>query len=334
MSLRIKLGAAFVAVLLPLLVVMLGGWWRLNIVLERQRTAYHLSREIEQLFGRVNSEEQLFVATGDLRHSRAVNELFASLRPRIEMFRRFASQRQTLPTETAVVDLFEAFHASFAGFTSQVLELQSFKSRIERESRRLQEEADVALTGETPELAAIHREKDHILYAEKGFFLSGASAAPAEVSAAAGKIVELAETLRLEQGESDAALEAFRIARVARLFEENFLAYIARKSQLDATADQRRAARRVFSVELLAAIDAELARAERSVDGLQTMVVVSLAVALLLCLAVTLLISGLIIRPVNQLKRSAREIVDGNLDTRWPSPAMTRLANSARCSTP
>lgn len=315
MSLRIKLGSAFVVVLLPLLVVMLGGWWRLNIVLDRQRTAFHLSREIEQLFARVNSEEQLFVATGDLRHSRELSELFASLRPRIEQFRRFASERETLPTETAVIDLFEAFHASFTGFTSQVLELQTFKSRIEKESERLQEEADAALTGAAPELPAIHREKDRILYAEKGYFLSGGAAAQAEVSAAVGKIVELAETLRRVQGESDAALGAFRIARIARLFEENFLAYIARKLRLDATADARRAARKAFSVELLAAIDAELARAERSVSGLQKLLVASLAIALLLCLAVTLLISELIIRPVNQLKQSAREIVDGNLDT-------------------
>lgn len=43
--------------------------------------------------------------------------------------------------------------------------------------------------------------------------------------------------------------------------------------------------------------------------------IISLAVAMLLCVAVTLLVSGVIIGPVNQLKRSAREIVNGNLET-------------------
>jgi PAS domain S-box-containing protein len=315
MSLRIKLGTAFIVVLLPLLIVMLGGWWRLNVVLERQRTVFHLSREIEQLFSRVNSEEQLFVATGDLRHSREVIGLFGSLWPRIERFRRFSSGGEALSSETAVLDLFEAFHASFTGFTSQVLELQTFKSRIERESKRLQEEADAVLTGPSPELLAIHREKDRLLYAEKRYFLLGTEAARTEVSAAVGKIGELAETVRRLHGESDAALDAFRIARIASVFEENFLAYIARKGRLDATADQRRVARKAFSVELLAAIDRELEQANHSVSRLQVLLIVSLAIAMLLCLAVTLLISGLIIRPVNQLKKSAREIVDGNLDT-------------------
>ena len=91
MSLRIKLGAAFIGVLLLLLVVLLGGWWRMSVVLERQHTAFHLSREIEQFFSRVNSEEQLFIATGDLRHSRDVIVLFGDLRPRINRFQHFST---------------------------------------------------------------------------------------------------------------------------------------------------------------------------------------------------------------------------------------------------
>ena len=117
----------YLLVLLPLLVVLLGGWWRMNIVLERQQTAFQLSREIEQFFSRVNSEEQLFIATGDLRHSRDVLILFSDLRPRIERFQHFATENGMLRHGATVIDHFNAFQSGFTGFASQVLDLQTFK---------------------------------------------------------------------------------------------------------------------------------------------------------------------------------------------------------------
>ena len=308
MSLRIKLGAAFI-------VVLLGGWWRMNIVLDRQQTAFHLSREIEQFFSRVNSEEQLFIATGDLRHSRDVLVLFSDLRPRIERFQHFSTENGMLRHGTTVIDHFNAFQSGFTGFVSQVLDLQTFKSRVERESARLQDVADAVLNGGDERLIVIHREKDRILHAEKNYFLSGDAAAAAEVSSAVRSIADLARAVRQSAAESDAALEAFRIARIASMFEENLLTYIAKKQQLDKTASQRRVAREAFSRELLASIDRELVSADQRVSQLQLLMIISLAVAMLLCVAVTLLVSGVIISPVNQLKRSAREIVNGNLET-------------------
>jgi PAS domain S-box-containing protein len=315
MSLRIKLGTAFIVVLLPLLVVLLGGWWRMNVVLDRQQTASHLSREIEKFFSRVNSEEQLFIATGDLRHSRDVITLFGDLRPRIERFQHFSTDNGMLGHGGSVVELFNAFQSSFTGFASQVLDLQTLKSRIERESERLQEIADAVLDDGDERLIAIHREKDRILHAEKNYFLSGDTAAIAEVSFAVGAIHDLAKAVRRSAEDSDAALEVFRIARIVGMFEENFLTYIAKKQQLDRTAGERRVAREGFSRELLASIDRELTFADQRVSQLQMMMIISLAVAMLLCVTVTLLVSGVIIRPVNQLKRSAREIVNGNLET-------------------
>ncbi|KAB2889670.1 MAG: PAS domain S-box protein [Desulfobulbaceae bacterium] len=164
-------------------------------------------------------------------------------------------------------------------------------------------------------MIVIHREKDRILHAEKNYFLSGDAAAAAEVSSAVRSIADLARAVRQSAAESDAALEAFRIARIASMFEENLLTYIAKKQQLDKTASQRRVAREAFSRELLASIDRELVSADQRVSQLQLLMIISLAVAMLLCVAVTLLVSGVIISPVNQLKRSAREIVNGNLET-------------------
>ncbi len=315
MSLRIKLGAAFIVVLLPLLVVLLGGWWRMSVVLERQHTAFHLSREIEQFFSRVNSEEQLFIATGDLRHSRDVIVLFGDLRPRINRFQHFSTDNGKIRQGGSVVDLFDTFQSSFTGFASQVLDLQTIKSRIVRESQRLQDVADALLVDGDEKMIVIHREKDRILHAEKNYFLSGDAAAIAEVSSAVRAIADLARAVRHAAAESDTALEAFRIARIAGMFEENFLTYIAKKQQLDRTAGERRVAREAFSRELLASIDRELVSADQQVSQLQMLMIISLAVAMLLCVTVTLLISGVIIRPVNQLKQSAREIVNGNLET-------------------
>lgn len=315
MSLRTKLGAAFIVVVLPLLAVLLGGWWRMNVLLERQHTAFHLSREIEQFFSKVNSEEQLFIATGDLRHSREVIALFGDLRPRIERFQHFSADNGMLLHGGSVVDLFQTFESSFTGFASQVLDLQTIKSRVVRESQRLQEVADAVLDDGDERLTVIHREKDRILHAEKNYFLSGDAAAIAQVSTAVGAIADLAEAVRQSAAESDAALEAFRIARIAGMFEENVLTYIAKKEQLDRTAGERRVTREAFSRELMASIDSELVFADQRVSQLQILMLISLAVAMLLCVTVTLLVSGVIIRPVNQLKRSAREIVNGNLET-------------------
>ena len=94
MSFRNKLGLAFFSVLLPIILVALVSWWGMGVALNRQETVIKLSREIEQLFFQINSEEEQFATTQNTQHSRRVSTLLEDLGARINQLFTYSSEKE------------------------------------------------------------------------------------------------------------------------------------------------------------------------------------------------------------------------------------------------
>lgn len=324
MSFRNKLGLAFFSVLVPVMLVSLASWWSMGVALSRQETVFKLSREIEQLFFQINTEEEQFATTQDIGHSRSVSTLLEDLNSRINRLFTYPSEKGPSHASEdehgqAVKRLqgaFIVYRQGFADFSSQILEMQTIESRMIQESGRLQALSDTLLYNGDPKVLAIQQAKGQMLLGEKDYLLTQRADSIQTVTESVRQIRLLAEDIRLQSIEGTSMpLKVFRIARLAALYEQILRKYIQEKAQAKDTMTRMRASQESFSHELVQYIDHELAIAQANVRNLRLIMVAVSVFVIGLSILATFIISARITRPINQLKKSATDIVNGNLDT-------------------
>ena len=313
MSFRLKLGLALCAVLFLTITVALTSWWGMDTALKRQRNIFTFSLDVGRLLNTMSHEEHSYLSTQQIRYTSLVSDVLIELHDTIQSARFQFQENQ--PQVQQVLDDLAEYQRQFFDFSSQMVIMETMQSRMLQESERLLSNTR-NLTDQSNLMAmTILQLVSRMLQAEKHYLhLSSDEKARAVISIVTdiGKLANNIE--QVSQTDSD-RLKIFRIAKVANVYGEIFKNYlnerqnhIARLEAMHHSKDELAANIRIF-------IDRELELSNSHAYRLQLLTVGVSLVAIALSIIITIILATRITRPLELLKNSARDILNGNLST-------------------
>lgn len=314
MSFRLKLAAAFSSILFLTIAVALTSWWGMDAALKRQNTIFSFILDVDRLFNTISNDEHSFILTKNISYSHGVNVALDELYKGIESFHhQLHSEHQQVVAK--VLDGIRHYQSDFSDFSRQVVDLETIKSRLVRESDRLMTNTTAMAESGSGSAVPLLQRVTRMLQAEKVFMLTGSDDSAYQVALFVREIEELSQRTMKEQGESRQRLQAFRIAKVAGIYIDIFTRFqheqvnlVERTYALHHRGDE-------LEKELRSFVDGELESSKTHVNRLQFITIAVSLFAVALSILITILLSARITRPLNQLKLSARDILQGNLDT-------------------
>ncbi len=339
MSFKNKLAIAFSTVLFLTIIVALTNWWGMGSAIKEQENASIFIFELEQQFQQAIQEEQTYRSSKKLEHSRAVITLLADLRSKIETMFPLARKPEHLENIHDVLNALESYESSFVKYSYTTIIMQTMKSRMLKESKRLLVNAgklsdvnkmSVHTTGRTPSQALADKSTQlveqaaatelvylvgKVLLTEKDFILSGNDNTAKAVNSVIQAIRKQIRLIDLKQTGSTDKLKTFRISKVATVYLDIFNRFVTEKTKLSESSAAMQKARTSFADALSHSLDHQRAFTKEKISSLQYLSVTVSIIAVLLGIMAVIILSNLITRPVNELKHSARAIVDGNLET-------------------
>ncbi len=318
MSFRLKIGLSFCSILLLTITVAVASWWGMQSALQRQNSIFAFSLEIDRLFNSMAAEEHSFSSSQEIRYAHAVNNILEELQ-RIIGDTETQFDRNHHPMVEHIRMELQQYQDNFADYARQVLNLETMQSRMNQESDRLLSNASSltsSLTDQESEIsAALLLLASRMFQAEKTYMLSGAETAAETVIKIIADIEILATRVLEQTVDNSRRLKAYRIAKIVSIYRDIFNRYLDEDENLRHKIESRHHAQQSLATELRTFIDNELALSQGQVHRLQLFTVAVSLAAIALSAVITLLLSDRITRPVEQLKNSAREIVNGNLNT-------------------
>ncbi len=333
-----KLIIAFSSVLFLTIVVALTNWWGMGSALRAQKVASSLISEIVLGFQEIVQEEQAYRSTENIAHSRAVDTLLVDLKIRINTL---SPQVETSQHFSIIQDALSAlgkYEKSFSKYKYASVTMQTMKSRLLQESdrlllnagklidtdKRLLQEQNYQIPLAPTKIEELSEQKKvtkiiylvgKVLLGEKDYLLLGEEGAVKVVNNAVHAIRTQASDIEQGQVSSTYKLKAFRIAKIATLYLNAFNQFAAEKRKLSTSALDMQKARNFFSGAMSRSLEQQQILSDRKIVTLQYLSVMVSILAVLIGIAAVIILSNMITRPINELKRSVRTIVDGDLDT-------------------
>lgn len=217
MTFRMKIGIAFSSVLLLTVLVALTGWWGMGRALQRQDRLYAFNSDLERKFNQMIRKEQAFKVDDRLLHSRAVFNILADIQAGISKVLAVTRDNQQIQIIQHVLQALKQYEDSFAEFIAHHVDMQTMKSRMLRESKRLLANAD-ALYREGADSVEIQQLMSSAMLAEKDYILWEQKTASKIVNAMSQLIVQQADAIREKTAASSIKLKAYRISKVAAVY--------------------------------------------------------------------------------------------------------------------
>jgi PAS domain S-box-containing protein len=315
MSFRLKIGLSFCSILLLTITVAVASWWGMHSALQRQNSIFTFSLEVDRLFNSMAAEEHTFSSSQEIRSAQAVNNILDELRLIIgDVEKQF--NRKYHPMVEHILMKLQQYQDNFADYTQQIIRLETMQSRMNQESSRLLAHTSSLTNQESDISAALLLQTSRMFQAEKTYMLSGTKGAAETVIKIIADIEILTKQVTKQTDvDNMRRLKAYRIAKVATVYRDIFNRYLDEDEGLRHMVQSRHHAQENLATELRTFIDNELALSQRQVNRLQLFTVAVSLVAIALSAFITLFLSDRITRPLEHLKNSAREIVNGNLNT-------------------
>jgi PAS domain S-box-containing protein len=321
MSFRLKIGLSFCSILLLTITVAVTSWWGMQSALQRQNNIFTFSLEVDRLFNSLAAAEHSFSSSQEIRHAHGVNTF-------LEELRRIIGDTETQfnkkhPMVKSIQIELQEYQNTFTDYTDQIISLETMRSRMNQESDRLLSNASILTSSLTSNLtdresdtgAALLLQASRMFQAEKTYMLSGAKNAAETVLKIIADIEMLAKQVVEDTVDNGQRLRAYRIAKIVSVYRDIFDRYLVENENLQQKVESRHQAQHKLATQLRTFIDNQLAFSQWQVNRLQLLTVAVSLAAIALSAVITLLLSDRITRPVEQLKNSAREIVNGNLNT-------------------
>lgn len=314
MSFRLKIGIAFSSILFLTIVVAVSGWWGMNQALGRQTALFSLHDTLESKLHQLLLQEQNFVSKGDLLYSRSILEILAEIQDMVQAMHLPADTSESQAAITNVLETLNQYKASFSAYTSSDVDMQTMKSRMLHESKRLLSNTE-SLSKIGVNVAAMLQLTNKALLAEKEYILSGQQETADEVTTSASLVAGMADAIETKTANSASRLTAFRISNVARIYLNIFNQFVSEKKRQGTALAAMQSALTQFKHEISAYIDQESAAGKAQIAAFKMLTLATSLLAILLSIIATITLSRIITLPIDQLKQSANRIVAGDLDT-------------------
>jgi PAS domain S-box-containing protein len=314
MSFRLKLGIALCSVLFLTITVALTSWWGMDTALNRQRAIFTFSLDVDRLLNTMSHEEHAYLASRKITDALTVNDIQDELRNTIETARSWFNENQQEQVRLILDDL-ARYRQEFSDFSRQMVDMETMQSRLIQESDRLLSSTR-DLTGQDSGIAVtILQQVSRMLLAETEYMLTDSADAASTVIAVAAEIERLANHAR-QQTESNAnKLKIFRLAKVAVLYREIFTSYLEEQKKHTVMLHNTHHSRDDLAARIRLFVDRELELSRAQTNRLQFLTIAVSLAAVALSVLLTIVLATRITRPLAQLKDSARDILNGNLDT-------------------
>lgn len=313
MTFRIKLGAAFLTILLLLVLVAMISWWGMGSALDQQDRLYTFKSDLENKFHAMISEEQSFVTDELISHSQAVITILTEIKTSVGKEFNKTDDGENQKREQKVLQALIQYENSFNDFVEHTIGMQTMKSRMIQESKRMLANAH-ELEKIDAKSGTMQTLMSGVLLAEKGYMLQQENSGASEVNEKANQIVILAKSIQENTNRNVVKLTAFRIAKVAAIYRTSFNQFADELSKQRQALTLMRQSLINFDKELSSYIELESATSRNKVNFLKMFILITFFIAVLLSIVATYFLSGLISKPINQLKESAKMIIDGKLD--------------------
>ncbi|MCB2216104.1 MAG: PAS domain S-box protein [Desulfobulbaceae bacterium] len=331
MSFRAKLAIAFSSLLFLIIVLALTNWWGVDRVLSKQDQLFSFTTRLERQFNQMVHDEQLFRRMETLEQSRVVRDTIGSIRAQLE------ARYGTVPAgeqQAAITSLLAAltnYKEHFTEFNRSLVAMEAMKSRMLKESERLfaytENLVEAGKRGGArldPEDVPVSDSSiakrlqftiGSLLLAEKDYFLSYSGEAVERVQGLATTIIAQAGVMENRASNNTEKLQAFRISRATGVYLDIFLRFVDEQEKASEAARLVPVSLGEFSSALSRFLDLSRRQTEEQLSFLRLVSAIISVVAVLVGIAAVITLSNLISRPVNALRMSAQQIVDGNLDT-------------------
>ncbi len=314
MSFRLKIGLAFCLILFLTITVAIASWWGMNTALQRQNTLFAFGLEIDRLFNSMSEKEYSFSSTLEIGDALAADKNLESLNFTISDMAKKFNKSQQLLVENVLAEL-KRYQKNFSSFKEQVVKMETMQSRMIQESDRLLSNTRTLIDEESDVSANILLQVSRMLQAEKTYMLSGAPESARTVSQTVADIQNLAKQILNRAAESSRRLKAYRVSKVTSVYGDIFSRYLKEQESLQHMSLFMHQSRQKLATELRAFVDKELTFSQVQVNRIQVFTWIVSLIAVALAVLITVLLADRITRPLEQLKNSARDILNGKLDT-------------------
>jgi PAS domain S-box-containing protein len=314
MSFRLKIGLAFCSILFLTITVAVASWWGMDTALKRQNTILSFSLEADRLFNSMSHEEHTFGVTKEIRYAQAVNKMIDELRLIIGDANKQFNRSEQGKGHLVLAEL-QDYQDNFADFTRQMMDMETMQSRMIKESDRVLTNAGTLTDRKSDLYANILLQVSRMFQAEKTYMLSGRKDSAQTVIEIIADIKEIAGQIPEQVDGNSPRLKADEIFRAASAYQNIFSRYLDEQENLRQMIEFMHSSQQKLALNLRTFIDNELTVSQMQVKKLQFFTIAISLIAMALAAIITLLLSGRITRPLEQLKNSARDILQGNLET-------------------
>lgn len=331
MTFKRKLSIAFSSVVLLTVIVALTNWWGIGSAIERQNDIFFKIAGVEEQFHFMVRAEQAYRSTEQISHAKEVYTIIENLKIIIQTaIPAEASLGQHEAIDNVMFAL-ENYERNFSMHNSSIVDTQTMKSRILKESQKLLRMVEDLIGPENRTLqeskssnleikkATIATRISYLtikaLLAEKNYILTGQIDAEQAVTTAISEIQHQTNRLKQISSESTGDLQAFRISKVTNIYSDIFNKFVSEQKKMTGSAIKMQNAQDYFSASLASFLQYQKNITSEKMASLQVLSFLISVLAIVIGIIAVVVLSNLITGPVNALKVSARNIVDGNLDT-------------------
>jgi PAS domain S-box-containing protein len=314
MTFRLKLGIAFCSVLILTIAVALTSWWGMETALRRQDTIFAFSLDVDRFLTTLSHQEHTFSSTQDMVDAIAVTDILKQLTASIEAVQQQPKQGQQQLVAKLLGDLGQ-YRQSFTLFSSQMIGMETMKSRMIQESDRLLSHTRNLADEGSPLATDILQQIGRMLQAEKNYMLFGSTTTSNAVTEIVTTI-ELVTKQAMHQANGDTErLKAFRISRAAAIYQVIFAEYLKEQYNLQVMIADMHSSREALAVEVRSFVGLEQAEAQNQINLLKRLTIAVSLSAIALAFIIAIVAATWITRPLKQLNNSATAILKGDLTT-------------------
>ena len=319
MTFKSKLAIAFSSVLALTIVVSVTNWWGMETVIRKQNEIAAFTSVIEERFGEIIDIEQHYRSTKDPNDIQSMQNGIEQLRSELGVLLQPQGRRSKTAQQKLFTEL-DRYESSFLRYSRSAIAMQTMKSRMTKESEKLLESAQTLVQrtisgNERIPASEIAYRVSLILINGNRYLLDAGPGATDRLMAAIGNLSQLTSTAMSAMPEDIQKLEIYRIKKAAFIYQEILTSFIVEKEHLDEADTSMQQTHETFSRALASHLAEQHAKTEQNISRLQTISVLISIIAICVGVAAVLFLSNMIIHPLNELKKSARSVVDGDLDT-------------------
>jgi len=315
MSFRKKLTIIFLLVLALTVSGSIISWLGMRDALISQKQVYAFQNHIERTFYEMSTQEQAFTAEETISHSRQLLDLLAEMRSQIGLVQDAERDPQQLAQLTVVQTRLDEYEKAFSEYVQQNLEMQTLRSRMEQEAERLHHRVDDLVL----RTSLVGREIEHkiimALFLQQKYITKPAPEIRAELLATIVYANQVITAMSEQAPSENIRLLLYRIGRATDAFVAIFNQFADQQALEDVSHDNLRKGFFRLNKEFNQAVNTKTNLVNREISSLQTFLIISSSLAVLISIGAIVLLSAVISRPIARLKASALSIVGGDLNT-------------------